>query len=192
MIGTPEANDGACRMAAHAMVGDKKMSLAVESARLCSLPVRSSGVKAEGGKRQKREAEAKMKGRVYHVQDPAEVKYKSINMLAVGFEKGDHNGLLAHYHFQVSKDLGIGKAAAQHIPCACAPCLTQLELPWANGVAAADQPRYASSTCCIYWLNFKMGVGEPGINDWKILTLKPKKQSDPAEEEEAQASQAGP
>jgi len=62
-------------MVGDSMVGDKKMSLAVESARLCSLPKRSSGVKAEGGKRQKREAEAKMMGRVYHVQDPAEVKY---------------------------------------------------------------------------------------------------------------------
>jgi len=108
-------------------------------------------------------------------------------MSAVGFVKGDHNGLLAHYHFQVSRDLGVGKAAAQHIPCACEACLTQLELPWKVGVEAADQPRYASSTGCIYWPNFKMGVGEPGINDWKILTLQRKKQSDPKEEEEARA-----
>ena len=187
MIGTPEANDGACRMAAHAMVGVEKMSLAVESARLCSLPTRESGVKAEGGKRQKREAEAKMKSRVYHVQDPAMVKHKKINMSAAGFEKGDHNGLLAHYHFRVSKDLGVGKAAAQHIPCACAPCMAQLELPWVVRVKAADQPCYASSSGCIYWPNFKMGVGEPGINDWKILSLEPKKQSDPEEEEEARA-----
>ena len=50
MIGTPEANDSAALMAAHSMVGDAKMSLAAESARLCSDPARKSGVKSEGGK----------------------------------------------------------------------------------------------------------------------------------------------
>mmetsp|Transcript_48111 Transcript_48111/g.102792 ORF Transcript_48111/g.102792 Transcript_48111/m.102792 type:complete len:335 (-) Transcript_48111:136-1140(-) len=70
MIGTPEANDGEKRMAAHAMLGDAKMSLAEESRHLCSDPVRFGGVRADGGKRQKREAAAKMKERHYYVQDP--------------------------------------------------------------------------------------------------------------------------
>ena len=40
MIGTPEANDGSARMAAHAMVEGKPNCLATECARLCSLPER--------------------------------------------------------------------------------------------------------------------------------------------------------
>ena len=100
-------------MAAHSMLGDKKMSLAQESARLCQLPERAHGVKAEGGKRKKREAAAKMQQRFYHVQDPADVKYKGIKMTAIGFEAGEHNGLIAHYNFRVHKELGKGWAAAR-------------------------------------------------------------------------------
>jgi hypothetical protein len=185
MIGTPEANDGEKRMAAHAMLGDQKMSLAQESARLCSLPERIHGVKAEGGKRQKREAAAKMKQRFYHVQDPAKVKYTKTNMTAVGFEAGDHNGLIAHYNFRVSKELGVGRAAVRRIPCACAACLQQLALPWMPGVEAEAQPMFASSTGCMFWPIFKKAAGERGINDWQIIKLEPKKQSDPSEEEEA-------
>ena len=47
-----------------------------ECQRLCSDPARFGGVKAEGGKRAKREAAAKMQERHYHVQDPAQVKFK--------------------------------------------------------------------------------------------------------------------
>eukprot|EP00966_Prymnesium_polylepis_P017924 413578-Prymnesium_polylepis.1 len=130
MIGTPEANDSAKRMAAHSMLGDTKMSLAVEAARLCRDPARFSGVKAEGGKRQKREAAAKMKERHYHVQDPAKVKHGKTSRVAVGFEAGEHNGMLAHYNFRVSKELGVGRAAVRRIPCACPACLAQLEKPW--------------------------------------------------------------
>jgi len=54
----------------YSMLGDSKMSLAVESKRLLSDPLRSSGVKAEGGKSAKREKAAKMQARQYHVQDP--------------------------------------------------------------------------------------------------------------------------
>jgi len=138
MIGTPEANDGDKRMAAHAMLGDEKMSLAAESCRLCSDPARFEGVKAEGGKRQKREAAAKMKERHYHVQDP----------------------------------------------CACSACLAQLEKPWVPGVAPEEQPMFASSTDCFYWPIFKKADGEPGWNDWKIVTLEKKKDS---VEDEAEA-----
>ena len=35
------------------------------------------------------------------------------------------------------------------------------------------------------WRIFKRADGEPGINDWKIITLEPKKESDPDEAEEA-------
>jgi len=63
---------------------------------LCSDPLRVHGVKGEDKK--KRAETAKMKKRVYHVQDPKEVKYTSLSMTAVGFEAGEHNGLLAHYN----------------------------------------------------------------------------------------------
>ena len=181
MVGTPEANDGASRMAAHSMIGESELSLAAESKRLLSDPARFSGVKSEGGKRAKREQAAKMLGRRYHVQESADVKFGKLNMSAVGFMAGEHNGLLAHYNFQVSKELGVGRAATRRIPCACESCLAQMEEPWTPGVAAELQPRYASSTGCIRWKIFE------GLNDWKIIDLLPKKESDPEEVEEAHA-----
>jgi len=138
MTGTPEANDGEKRMAAHAMLGGKAMSLATECQRLCSLPERFAGVKSDGGKYAKREAAARVKERHYHVQDP----------------------------------------------CACPACLKQLEEPWKPGVPAEKQPRYASSVDCVYWPNFKQADGEPGLNDWKVVTLVHKKDSDAAADED--------
>ena len=185
MIGTPEAKDSECRMAAHSMIGDAKMSLADEAKRLCEDPKRVSGVKAEGGKRQKREAAAKMQQRIYHVQDPKDVKYTKTNRTAVGFEAGEHNGLLAHYSLHVSPELGLGYAALRRIPCACDACLRQLELEWQVGVAPEKQPRFASSTKCKFWPIFEDGAGKPGLNDWRIVKLVPNKKSAPEEEEEA-------
>eukprot|EP00966_Prymnesium_polylepis_P105434 2441600-Prymnesium_polylepis.1 len=201
MIGTPEAKEGAARIAAHSMVsgrdGDAKLSLATESARLCGDPARFSGVKSEGGKRQKREAAAKTQERHYHVQDPAGVKYTKTSREAVGFEKGEHNGLLAHYSLHVSKELGPGKAALRRIPCACVACLEQIELKWERGVEPSQQPRFASSKKCQWWSIFaprelqsdgswKMLEGA-GLNDWKIISLEEKKGSDPEQAEEALA-----
>jgi len=87
MIGTPEAKDSKCRMAAHSMVGDAKMSLAVESKRLCEDPSRAGGVKSEGGKRHKREEAAKMKHRFYHVQDPKDVEFADVKRTTVGLQQ---------------------------------------------------------------------------------------------------------
>jgi len=170
--------------------GDAKLSLATESARLCGDPARFSGVKSEGGKRQKREAAAKTQERHYHVQDPAGVKYTKTSREAVGFEKGEHNGLLAHYSLHVSKELGPGKAALRRIPCACVACLEQIELKWERGVEPSQQPRFASSKKCQWWSIFaprelqsdgswKMLEGA-GLNDWKIISLEEKKGSDPS------------
>jgi len=74
--------------------------------------------------------------------------------------------------------------------------LQQLELPWQNGVEREKQPRFASSTTCQFWSIFKprrqekgawVDVDGPGLNDWRIVSLEAKKDSDPAEEEEALA-----
>jgi len=61
-----------------------------------------------------------------------------------------------------------------------------MDEPWKPGVAAEEQPRYASSTGCVRWKIFVL-EGQPGINDWKIIDIGPKKVSDPKEEEEAHA-----
>eukprot|EP00966_Prymnesium_polylepis_P239845 5546282-Prymnesium_polylepis.1 len=187
MIGTPEANDGEARMAAHSMLAEHggavgKMSLAVEAERLLSDPLRAQGVKGESDK--KRFAQAKMKERHYHVQDPSKVKFTGLSMTAVGFEKGEHNGLLAHYHLRADPDLGVGWVMVRRIPCACNPCLTQLDLPWSNGVERSKQPRYGPSTRCEKFEMFKQADGS-SLNDWRLIQLVPKKESDPDEEVEA-------
>ena len=56
---------------------------------------------------------------------------------------------------------------------------------WPRGGAAADV--LASSTACNLWAIFKQVDGEPGLNDWKIVTLTSKTTSDPDEQEEAEA-----
>ena len=63
-----------------------------------------------------------MKERYYHVQDPAKIRYGNVKKTAVGFEAGEHNGMLAHYNFHVCKELGVDRAAVRRIPCACAAC----------------------------------------------------------------------
>ena len=68
LIGTPEANIKESRMAAHAMVENAALSLAEECARLCSSQARLRGVKSDK-KYAKREKEAAVKLRHYHVQD---------------------------------------------------------------------------------------------------------------------------
>mmetsp|Transcript_63145 Transcript_63145/g.167042 ORF Transcript_63145/g.167042 Transcript_63145/m.167042 type:complete len:346 (-) Transcript_63145:180-1217(-) len=159
-----------------------KMSLAVEAERLLSDPLRAQGVKGESDK--KRFAQAKMKERHYHVQDPSKVKFTGLSMTAVGFEKGEHNGLLAHYHLRADPDLGVGWVMVRRIPCACNPCLTQLDLPWSNGVERSKQPRYGPSTRCEKFEMFKQADGS-SLNDWRLIQLVPKKESDPDEEVEA-------
>lgn len=102
-ISVPEVKGGPKRMAAHEMVGDTKMNWAEECQRLLSDLSRAHGVKGE--KRNKRQAEAKMKERKYVVQDPAKVKYTGINMEAKGWEAGEHNGIRGHYNFRFGPDL---------------------------------------------------------------------------------------
>ena len=189
MIGTPEANDAAARMRAHAMVLEHggtthKMSLAGEAKRLLSDPLRAHGVKCESDK--KRQANAKMQERVYHVQDPAKVKYTNLSMAAVGFESGEHNGILAHYNLRADPALGVGWVVVRRIPCACIQCLEQLELPWKPGVARELQPRYAANSKCEKYPVMKLPDGS-SLNDWRFLQLKPTKTSDAEEEEEAHA-----
>jgi hypothetical protein len=107
MIGLPEAgaegseeNDGSSsRMSAESMVEGPSKNLAVECARLCSDKARSSGVKSEG-KYRKRESEAKMKERHYHVQDISDISFLEILMKLTGFpaSKMTCSGLRSMYN----------------------------------------------------------------------------------------------
>jgi hypothetical protein len=67
---------------------------------------------------------------------------------------------LAHYNIRVERDLGVGMAAFQRMPCACDGCINQLDLKHVGA-------RYASSITCKYWDIFE------GLNDWKIIKLIP-------------------
>jgi hypothetical protein len=139
MIGLPEAgaegseeNNGASsRMSAESMVEGTSKSLAVECARLCSDKARSNGVKSEG-KYRKRESEAKMKQRHYHVQDSGDVSFSAISMKLTGFpaSKMTRSGLRAMYNIRADPDLGMGKIALRRIPCMCHACAEQLQTPW--------------------------------------------------------------
>ena len=71
----------------------------------------------------------------------------------------------------MSKELGKGKAAARRIPCACDACLAQLDAPWKPGVAAEAQPRFASSTKCIFWPIFKRADGVKLPQDEDPITI---------------------
>jgi len=184
MIGTPEANDGEKRMAAHAMVEDAKASLAAEAKRLLSDPARKHGV--QGGADRKKLAAGKMSERRYFVQDPKKVQFTSVKKVVKGLPTGEHNGLLGHYNVRADKDLGVGRVALRRVPHACAACLKQLDKPWCPGVPPEEQPRYASSTECELWPIFEQEDGEPGLNDWKIVQLVSTKDSSAEEEEEVQ------
>ena len=88
---TPEADESDARMAAHSTLWTaRRQSQVAECVRLCSDPLRLEGVKGEDKK--KRESNAKMKERKYHLQNPKKVRFNRIAMTAVGFEAGEHNG----------------------------------------------------------------------------------------------------
>jgi hypothetical protein len=165
LIGTPEANESECRMEAASMIerGNASKSLAEECARLCRDPSRQHGVKGYK-KHAKREANATMKERTYHVQDPADVKYKNLKIQADKMPKGI--GLMECHHIRAEPELGLGVVAMRRIPCACDGCLEQLAKPWLPGLDASKQPRFAKGNKnCHWWSMFE------GLNDWHIVEL---------------------
>lgn len=122
MIGTPECNDDKFRIEAASVIEDANASasffiLAHECARLCLHEDRLYGVKGHH-KSSKRDEQAKLKERIYNVQEPDDVKFSNIKFRVQGFLKGEHNGLTAHYNIRVDPDLGIGNVALRRITCA--------------------------------------------------------------------------
>jgi len=163
-INTPDDADDQRKISPHSMTENGEFSFAREAAKACSDPLRSSGVKG-GAKHAKREADAKLKQRVYHVQDADDVMHRSLKKVATGFQGGKHNGVMGHYNVRADPYLGIGKVAVRRIPCACTGCHKQLQLEWQSGVPSEEQQCYAASTTCKFHVLFE------GLNDWKIITL---------------------
>jgi hypothetical protein len=164
LIGTPEANDRPKLMQAASMIENATKSLAGESVRLCREETRVSGVKGYA-KHAKREANAPLKERHYHLHKTEEIRFKTLKMKADGLLKGAYNGIGAMYNFRTEPELGLGRAAARRIPCGCTGCMTNLSKEWKAGVPAEKQDRYGGSETCKWWAVFQ------GLNDWTILTL---------------------
>jgi hypothetical protein len=182
LIEAPDCDASSRRMSAHAMAGNALTSFAAECARICSSRERAHGVKSEI-KSKKREDSSKMKARHYHVEDQSLVRFGSVKMKAAGFRssRGEtRNGISAMYNFRADPDLGMHKIAVRRIPCACIPCVEQLQRQWLPGESAEEQPRYSRNSRCILFQIFD------GLNDWQIIDLSPIANSNDNELDEAQ------
>jgi hypothetical protein len=176
LVVTPEANESLKRVAAEAMVEGVSKSIAGKAAHLCSDATHIEGVKSEG-KYLKREMNASMKKRLYHVHDEDSTEHVNLSMKCKPFLKGKETGygLKSMYNLRADPDLGFGRVAVQRIPCACEACLHQFNQEWDPNVEVSLQRRYASSTACILWEIFE------GLNDWNIVQLLPGNDNDKEE-----------
>jgi hypothetical protein len=165
LTGTPEANDSQKRMSAESMTETASKSLAFEAQRLLSLDSRINGVKGDK-KHGKREANATLKQRHYHVQNPEDVEFENLKFNPVDLPEGI--GVMQCYNIRADPDLGLGRIALRRIPCACTGCLVQLSKPWQPNVAAAEQPRYQTGNCEL------APIFADGLNDWHITDVKQK------------------
>jgi hypothetical protein len=176
MVSTPEENDSNNRMSACSMVEEEGKSLAKECAQLCSDTSRVAGVKSDA-KYAKREASAALKIRNYHVQKGEDVQFEGIKMEAqIPKSKHTYNGLTVMYNLRADPDLGVGRIALRRIPCACSKCTEQTNKPWALNVKLELQPRYSQNTEC------EMGPIFHGLNDWRIIEVKPATKEDHEED----------
>jgi hypothetical protein len=181
MISTPEENDSNNRMSACSMVEEEGKSLAEEWARLCLGTSCVAGVKSNA-KYAKREASAALKMRNYHVQKREDVQFEGMQMEAhIPKSKHTHDGLTAMYNLRADPDLGLGKIALRRIPCACSNCIKQTKKPWALNVKPKLQPQYTQNRECKMWPIFH------GLNDWRIIEVKPATKGD--HEEDLHAAQ---
>jgi hypothetical protein len=168
MIGLPEGSDAENRMAAESMVEGTSKSLAVECARLLSASTRNEGMKSHA-KYAKRESNAALKKRHYHVQKQEDVLFSELKMqVKLKASKFTHSGLLAMYNIRADPDLGLSRVALRRIPCACSACIDQLQLLWIPNIAGELQGRYTSSENCELWEIFE------GLNDWQIVSMEAK------------------
>ena len=91
------------------------------------------------------------KKRVYHLQDKDNIEMVWIKKESSGFKRGNRNGILSMYNIRYDLELGVGKAAARRIPCACSFCIEQLYLPWDKKEKDRSQKRYSMNRHCLNW-----------------------------------------
>jgi hypothetical protein len=138
LVGTPGAQNQETRMEAAAMVDGAAKSLAEECHRLCTNEERACGVKG-GAKHAKREADARMKRRHYHVHKPEAARFFDMRMKVSGLPSGKYQGIGAMYNICTDPNLGLGTAAVCRIPCTCESCFRQHSIPWKPGTPAKEQ-----------------------------------------------------
>jgi hypothetical protein len=179
LIGTPGAQETKQRMEAAAMVNGASKSLAEECIRLCNDEERVCGLKG-GAKNAKREMNARLKRRHYHLHSPEAARFVDLKMRVAGLPSGRYKGIGAMYNIRTDPELGLGTAAVRRIPCCCEACVTQLKKPWRPGTPAKEQERYEQNRNCQWWSIFE------GENDWNIIKCVPGKEANPEQIEETQ------
>jgi hypothetical protein len=98
LLGSPEANDSAHRMAAHSMVEGASKSLAEEEcARLYSDKARISREKGNI-KMKEREKDSKLKLHKYHIQEAETAKFRDLKMVASGPTKKRKRAIMDCWH----------------------------------------------------------------------------------------------
>jgi hypothetical protein len=95
--------------------------------------------------------------------------------------KHTHDGLPAMYNLPADLDIGLIRIALRRIPCACSKCIEQTNKPWALNVKQELQPRYSQNSEREMWPIFH------GLNDWRIVQVKPATKGD--HEEDLHAAQ---
>ena len=157
----------------------KRISLATVMYNALSNPARcNGGLKGTTGRKSaKREQQAKIERRVYHVMHhgssdiPADapIPVENCKWRAIGFngkKEEKHNGINSHYHFYICPELGDSQVMARRIPCSCISCSQQLAIPW-NALIKEPlkQPRFQDPSDCHY----KAILGNH--NKWKLIRL---------------------
>ena len=80
-------------------------------------------------KSKKREGNKKALERFYHLQKQDNIKNQDGKYKLMGLDRGEKNGIMAHYNFRFEKQLGMYHCAMRRIPCYCNACLEKLQLP---------------------------------------------------------------
>ena len=175
-------------MEVHDSVGDSGASLAESAVKILNNLSRVHGVKDR--KSQKRQANSYFLCQNYLIQNKNDATLTAINMTWNNSlfpklpESGNSApirgkcGVMTHYHYRLDPKLGEGVCAIHCIPCACAACVQQLQLPWDPKLShASKQPRYQSAQECVY----QSILGS--FNDWIIMPFQNKSTSEETFEE---------
>ena len=166
MSGSTKSDDLEIRMKMYAITQNSTLSFAEECARLCGLESRRFGVQSSPTYDSRKQ---KVNERVYHVQDPDNVRYSHISKGTKGWRRDKStrgNGIQYHYNFRADPALGLGHVAARRIPCMCEACINQLQKSWLPNKDFSEQPRYKpNNTDCQLW----NVLGS--LNNWRKISI---------------------